>query len=96
MHNDDWLSDKLKDPEFRHLFELEMLAEEFCVQIEQTMQRDGITVAELAHRMNCEKWIVTAAFEEPTKMPLTMLVHMAAVLGLRPVISLQPLESNHA
>jgi hypothetical protein len=92
MSRDNWLSDSLKDPEFRHLFELEMLAEEFCVQIEQTMWRDGVTVAELAHRMNCEKWIVTAAFETPTNMPLAMLVHMAVVLGLRPVISLQPLE----
>jgi ribosome-binding protein aMBF1 (putative translation factor) len=96
MRNNEWLGDNLKDTEFRHLFELETLVEEFCAQIEQTMQRDGITIAELAHRVNCEKWIVTAAFEEPPKMPLTMLVHMAAVLGLRPVISLQPLESNHA
>lgn len=78
-----WLSSKMKDPEFRKLFEREMFAEDFLARVEQAMKEQNVSKTELAKRMGCSVPNVSRAMRKTSNMTVATMVDMVLSLNLR-------------
>lgn len=83
MTTETWLQSKVHDVAGRVGYELERLVVGINEQIVSEMEKEGISRAELAARMDVDKAQVTRMLNGPTNITLKTLVSAASALGCR-------------
>jgi ribosome-binding protein aMBF1 (putative translation factor) len=73
----------LDDPEFRKLYAREEIIEDFLNRIDEEMEKQGISRAELAKRMGCKPANITQIMRRTRNLTVATMVDIAFFLNLK-------------
>jgi transcriptional regulator with XRE-family HTH domain len=89
-----WLDEKMEDASFRRLYEREKVIESFLNRIQQVMDRQSVTRAELARRMECSAANITQLMRRTTNLTVATMVDLAFSLDQKVTLSIMPKSVN--
>jgi transcriptional regulator with XRE-family HTH domain len=86
-----WLEAQLEDREFRRSYAREDLIEEFLHQVEEAMDRRGVSRRQLAALLGCSAANVTRIMRRTGNLTAATMADLAFALDLRLRIDLEPM-----